>query len=451
MSGLRRELGLGSAVAAVAGECIAIGIFLTPAGMAKSLGSPFWLLMVWALIAAMAVSGALCFGELTTRFPEDGGLYVYVREGYGRRLAFLYGWMSLLVMDPGITAAMAVGMGSYAAYLFGWPAVSTKAVAIAAIVALGVVNAFNVRISAGLLRMLTWMKFGILGLIVVRGLMSPLGSWHNFVPFVAQRAGSMPLAGALGAGAVAAFYSYGGWWDVSKIAGEVRTPARILPRALLLGVVVVTLIYVLISGVFLYVVPLQSVVSDTGFVSQAGLVLFGGAGARILSGAVVLCVLGSLAVLLMVSPRVYFAMAEDGLFLRSVAVLHPRFGTPARAIAVQVVVASVLILLGTFDQIVSFFIFVAVLFLGIAASTVFRFRRRNPEATCVATPGYPFVPAFFLAMVGVLLGLILAHDPLQALVGVAVVAVGVPVFSWLGRGGQRRLQTTGEGSGSIYE
>ena len=143
---LRRELGLGSAAAAVAGEAIAVGIFLTPAGMAKLLGSPFWLLFVWLLMGAVSMSGALCFGELAARYPEAGGLYVYLREAFGERVAFLYGWMSMLVMDPGVSAALAVGMATYASYIFGWSSTVAKLFAIASIAAICALNMINTRL-----------------------------------------------------------------------------------------------------------------------------------------------------------------------------------------------------------------------------------------------------------------------------------------------------------------
>src|SRR5271165_5328896 len=149
---LRRELGLGSAAAAVAGEAIAVGIFLTPAGMAKLLGSPFWLLFVWLLMGAISISGALCFGELAARYPEAGGLYVYLREAFGERVAFLYGWMSMLVMDPGVSAALAVGMATYASYIFGCGPLVTKLMAIATVAVLCAINMLNTRAGAGFLR-----------------------------------------------------------------------------------------------------------------------------------------------------------------------------------------------------------------------------------------------------------------------------------------------------------
>ena len=322
-STLRRELGLGSAAAAVAGEAIAVGIFLTPAGMAKSLGSPFWLLVVWLTLGALTLSGALCFGELAARFPQAGGLYIYLREAYGSRIAFLYGWMSMFVMDPGITAAIAVGMAAYASYIVAWPPIMTKVVAIGAIILLCFLNILNTRIGAGLLRALTWLKFLILGILVVWALIFHLGSWSHFTPFVAQHPGSTPLLPALAGALVAAFFSFGGWWDVSKIAGEVKDPTRTLPRALVLGVLAVITAYIVVSAIFIYLVPIESVTSDQTFVAQAGAVLFGKIGADLLSGAVVICVLGTLAALIMVCPRVYYAMAKDGVFLSSVARTHP--------------------------------------------------------------------------------------------------------------------------------
>ena len=429
---LRRELGLGSAAAAVAGEAIAVGIFLTPAGMARTLGSPFWLLMVWLVMGGITLSGALCFGELAARYPEAGGLYVYLREAFGERIAFLYGWMSLLVMDPGVTAAMAVGGAGYGAYIFHWSPLVSKLVAIAAVAVLCTINMLNTRAGAGFLRYITWLKLGVLGLIVVWALAFRLGSWSRFVPFVAQRPGSSPLLPAIAGALVAAFYSYGGWWDVSKIAGEVKEPARTLPRALTLGVLAVVTAYVLISGVFVYLVPPESVTSDHTFVAQAGAVLFGQAGANLLAGAVVLCVVGGMAAMVMLCPRVYYAMANDGVFLKAVAQLHPRFGTPVRAIGIMGLMTSLLIALGAFEQIIAYFLFVAVLFIGLTVSTLFIFRRLGTPAP-VRTPLYPITPLIFLVQVVALLLAILMSTPWQALLGCAVVLLGLPVYTLLQR------------------
>src|SRR5204862_1915012 len=259
-----------------------------------------------------------------------------------RSVAFLYGWMCLLVLDPGLTAALATGLASYAAFIIPLSALWSKVVAILVIWALFILNIFSIQISAAILRWSTWLKLGLLAFLVVWGLSLRLGNWSNFAPFVAQRPGSLPLGPALGAAMVGAFFSFGGWWDVSKIAGEVRDPGRNLPRAMLLGVLVVTAIYILVSIAFLYVVPLGRVTSDQTFVAQAGAILFGRAGGVVFAAIVVVCVLSSLAALIMSAPRVYYAMAQDGLFLKAVARTHPRFGTPANAIFIQGLVASVL-------------------------------------------------------------------------------------------------------------
>jgi basic amino acid/polyamine antiporter, APA family len=429
---LRRQLGLGSAAAAVAGEAIAVGIFLTPAGMAKSLGSPFWLLVVWLAVGATTLSGALCYGELAGRFPRAGGSYVYLHETFGPRVAFLYGWMSLLVLDPGLTAALATGIAAYASYIFHWSPLTLKFAAVVAISAVAALNIFSTRLSAAILRWLTWLKFAVLATITVWALAFHLGSWSNFVPFVAQRHGALPLGPALAMAVVAAFFSFGGWWDATKIAGEVRDPGRTLPRALLLGVLAVTTVYVVISAVFIYLVPIEKVGSDSTFVAQAGEVLFGAPGAIIFAAIVILCVTGSLAAFMIAAPRVIYAMAKDGLFFSSVAQPHPRFGTPARAVAIQASIACVLVALGTFDQIVAYFMFPVIVFLGLAVYALFVLRRRpSPPETFVPTPAYPVTPVAFLFLVGAMLVLIAMHSPKEAALGSAVVCVGWPVYNWI--------------------
>ena len=427
---LPRQLGLVSVTALVIGEVIGVGIFLTPASMARSLGSPFWLLVVWLLMGVMALSGALCYGELAARTPEAGGGYVYLRRAYGPAVAFLYGWKCLLVMDPGITAALAMGLASYAGYMAHLSGLELKVVAIGAILALAAVSIAGVRFSAGLMRWLTAFKLAALGLIVVLAIGRGLGDWANFAPFVAQRPGSDPLPGALAPGLVGAFFAFGGWWEITKLTGEARDPARTVPRALAIGVAVVTMVYVLTSAVFLYLIPLEHVTSGETFAAQAGEALFGRAGGQVFAGIVIVAVAGSLLALLMALPRVYYAMARDGVFFEAVAAVHPRLATPARAIPLQAGLASLLVLLGTFRQILSYFIFVTVLFVALTVAALFVLRRRARASAPPAfrTPGYPVTPVVFLVLVAVLLLLLLGHDPAQALLGVAIVGLGFPVY-----------------------
>ena len=255
-----------------------------------------------------------------------------------------------------------------------------------------------------------------------------LGNWSNFVPFVAQRPGADPLPGALAPGLVGAFFAFGGWWEIAKLAGEARDPARTLPRALALGVATVTGVYLLTSAVFVYLVSLERVTSGEAFAAQAGEVLFGPAGGRVFAGIVVVAVLGSLLALLMALPRVYYAMARDGVFLEAVAALHPRFGTPARAIVLQAGLASLLVLLGTFTQILAYFVFVTVLFIELTVAGLFVLRRRDRADAGYRTPGYPVTPLIFLVLVAVLLLLLAGHNPLQAALGAGIVGLGLPVY-----------------------
>ncbi len=345
----------------------------------------------------------------------------------------MYGWKCFFVMDPGLTAALAVGLASYVAYLINLSPLAQKLVAIATILVLAAINILGVRFGARLMRGVTLLKLGGLAFLIVWGFLFSAGDWSNFTPFVAQRLGSAPLMGALAGGMVAAFFSFGGWWDVNKLAGEVRDPEHVMPRALVLGVIGVTLIYILTSAVFLYLVPLAHVTSGETFAAQAGEALFGRAGGEVFAGLVIVSVLSSLAVLIMAAPRVYYAMARDGLFLRAAASLHPRFNTPALAIACQATLASLFVALGTFNQIIAFFIFVTVFFIALTVAAVFVLRKKSVREITFKTPGYPVTPVIFLALVAVLLFLLAAQNPKQAFLGVGLVALGWPVYHFIFR------------------
>ena len=378
-------------------------------------------------MGGMALCGALCYGELSARFPEAGGAYVYLREAYGPPIAFLYGWMALLVMDPGLTAALAVGLASYVGFIYKLSPLGLKAVAFASVLLVALLNIRGVQLGGSFVRWLTILKVGLLLLLILWGFVFQLGSWSNFQPFISQRSGSEPLIGALAGGLVGAFFSFGGWWDLSKLAGEVRDPERTLPRALVYGVGILTLVYVLISAVFIYLVPLEKVTSGEAFAGQVGEILFGRFGGQVFSAIVIVAVLGSLAAVVMSAPRVYFAMARDGLFIPQVAALHPRFATPARAIAIQAVLASFMVLVGTFNSIISFFIFVVVVFIGLSVAGLFVLRRRDSTGL-FRTPGYPVTPLIFLSLILLMLVLLAGNNVVQAMLGVLVVLLGLPVY-----------------------
>src|SRR5262249_8311877 len=345
--------------------------------MARTLGAPFWLLAAWVLMGGMALSGALAYGELAARYPEAGGGYVYLRETYGRRLAFLYGWKCLLVMDPGITAALASGLAAYVGYLVPLGPIGLKVVALGAITAAAAVNIRGSVLSGRVLEALTVLKLGALAAIVLLAFGLGRGDWSHFVPLVERHPGAPPVGAALAGGLISAFFAFGGWWEASKLAGEVTNPSETMPRALALGVSIVTAAYVATSAAFLYLVPLEQVTSGEAFAAQAGEVLFGHIGGTIFAGIVVVSVAGSLFAVVMLLPRVYYAMGRDGVFPAAIGELSPRFGTPARAIATEAVLASALVVAGAFDQIVAYFVFVTVTFIALTVAAVYVLRRRT--------------------------------------------------------------------------
>jgi APA family basic amino acid/polyamine antiporter len=423
-----RPLRLPSAVALVVGQVIAVGIFLTPGTIIRTVASPLGVLLVWAVMGAMAICGALCYGALAARFPQAGGGYVYLREAYGPRVAFLYGWKCLLVMDPGITAALATGFASYVAYLVPLGDVATRTVAIAAIVGFAAVHIAGVRVGVRLLTTIAVLKILLVTVLTLGAITSPAASWSHFVPFVARHPGAPPLVGALAGAFVAAFFSFGGWWEVTKIAGEVRDPTRTLPRALWLGLVIVTLTYTAATLSFLAVVPIAEIAEGQAFIAQVGDAIVGRGGGAVVAAIVIVCVLGSLGAMQMIAPRLYVAMAQDGVFPAAVAATHPRLGTPARAIATQAALASLLVAIGTFDTIVAFFVFITVVFIAATVAAVFVLRQREPA---LHVPLHPWPAIVFLVLVAALLMLLAASNPLQALLGVATVLAAWPVYTMI--------------------
>jgi basic amino acid/polyamine antiporter, APA family len=423
-------MGVWAATAVVTGEAISLGIFLTPATMAKSLGSPALLGMVWCGMAVMTLAGALCFTELAVRNPHDGGEYVYLRRGFGRRVAFLYGWMAAMVMYPGVAAALCVGTMPYLQALFPIPHRLVLFLPAVILLGLGAVNYLGTRLSSAVMTTLNWLKVPVLIALVIWAFASGHATVANLMPLVERRAGSDPLNGAIAGAGISAFFTFGGWWEAGKIAGEVRNPSRTLPIAFTGGVLLVTALYVLVSLAFVAVVPMQQIESNTAFVAQFGQALFGSAGGRVLSACVVLSVLGGLMVMSMAVPRVTYALARGESDhnasgpLEAFAQLHPRFGTPANGVLLQTGMALLVLFLGAFDRILAFIIFSAVVFLALTAATLFR------VITPVKRWWYPIAPIVFISGAGVLAMMLLLNGVGPSLLGAAVVLAGLPV-RWL--------------------
>jgi len=289
------------------------------------------------------------------------------------------------------------------------------------LVGLAVLNYVGTKLSRRLMATANLLKIAVLVCLVAWAWISGHATVTHLMPLTERRTGSEPIFAAVAGAVVSAFFCFGGWWEASKIAGEVRNPRRNLPLAFTCGVFLVTAVYLLVSFAFLSVVPMERIVSNTAFVAQFGEALFGSTGGKVLSACVLLSVLGGLMALTMAAPRVYYAMAKDGAFFAPFGRLHPRFGTPANAVLLQTGLALVVLSFGAFDRILSFIIFSAICFLGLSAATLFRMREP------VRRWWFPVAPVVFLAGCFAIDLMILMHDPVPALIGLAIVLCGDPV------------------------
>lgn len=426
----RAPIGVWAATALVISHTVAVGIFLTPAALIGAIASPAWTFGLWTLGGMAVLAGAFTLGELASRYPQAGGIYVYLREAWGPRVAFLYGWQSLLIMDPGVTAALAAGAAQYAGVLFGPLAAAPGLTAAGIIWLIAALNLAGLTFGARVFGVMTIVKLCTLAAIVAGAFVTGAGSWSHFVPLVGDRTGAGPLGPALAIGLVSVFFSFGGFWETSRIAAEMRDPRRTVPIALVAGVVCVTAIYLLTTAAFILLVPPAAANSAAGFARLAGEALAGPLGPTLLSAAVLLSVVASAMAMMMVAPRLYEAMGRDGLFPAAVAA-RAGHGAPVRATLVLAGLSTVLVLLGTFDQIVSFFIAPTLVFLAMAAGAVFVVRRRSAPAASFYAPGYPLTPMVFIALVLAVALMVAVNRPLQALAGLVMVACGLPAYRLL--------------------
>ena len=419
-------------MAMIVAEVMGVGLFLTPAGMARTLGATGWVLGVWTVMGLLSVAGALCFAELGSRFPEAGGSYVFLREAFGERCAFVYGWMALLVMDPGLAAALGVGLARYVLVLMNGPASLVPVVAIGCIVILAGVSILGIQTSSRLLRWTALAKIAAVVILVVAVLAAGnegASAGANAQAGPVTGAGGVPSLGILAGALMGAFFAVGGWWDLGKMSEEIVEPQRTLPVALVGGIIIVTVIYAQLSVAFIHALQGRAFPTDEAFVSSLGSTLFGTGSAKILAAIVVVAVAGSLAAVLLGAPRVYLAMARSGVFPASLVRFHPTRQSAARATLIQVALACLLVTLGTFDQILGYFVPVVVFFLGLSAAAILVLPRPQPNAAVFRSPWHPLPIAMFLVLVVVMIAFFALGRPVQTLICATVAALGIPV-SW---------------------
>lgn len=443
MTAARTGLGLWPAIALVVGHTIGVGIFLTPAQLIGAVASPALTLGLWLLCGALVFCGALTFGELASRYPLAGGPYIYLKEGWGERIAFLYGWQSLLILDPGITAALATGASEYLILLWPPAAGGERWIAIAVIWVLAALSMAGLMLSARVLAVMTALKLLAFLCVVRLAFAAASGSWSHLEPFVARHSTGVPLGEAVALGFVSVFFSFGGFWEASRIANEVRNPRRTMAFALAVGVTWVTAVYVALTLAFMYIVPLPDATSATDFARRAGEAMLGPRGPAALASIVVLSVAASLLALLIMAPRLYVAMSQDRLFPASIAAISHATRAPVRSTALLAALASLFVLVGTFQAIVAFFMCTTLSFIALAAGALFAIRRRAPsDGLPFQCPGYPVTPMLFILLVLAIVALIAINRPLQAIAGFTLVLLGVPAHGILVKSHARGKQVS---------
>ncbi len=424
----------------VVGGIIGSGIFLNPALVAERARTVELTLAVWVLGGIIALLGALVFAELGARRPVAGGGYVYLRDAYGKLPAFLYAWTLLLVIATGAIAAVAVTFASYLAVLVGFGPGAQLPIAVGAILLLSTVNYLGVKPGAITQNVFTVLKLGAIGILILAGLvLAPALPPSEQLTPVAR--GGLLLA--IGAALVPVLFACGGWQQTNFVAEELIEPERNLPRALMAGVSIVVAVYLLANLAYLRTLGIAGLAASTAPAADAMNALLGPPGRRLIAAGIAISTFGFLNLVILVSPRVYQAMARDGLFFPRLARLHPRYRTPSTAIVFQGVWAIILTLTGRYGELLDYVVFGDWIFFAAVTSTVFVFRARErsgrePAELRFRMPGFPLVPvAFMLAALYVVVGSI-ASNPANAVKGTVLILLGVPVFLFFFRSSSSR-------------
>ena len=442
---LARRLGLFDATMIVMGGIIGSGIFINPYVVARQVKTPFLILAVWALGGLIALAAAFIWAELASLRPEVGGQYAYLREAYHPLVAFLYGWGLLLVIQTGGMAAVAVTFARYFLELSNL-AVADWIVAVLALASLTLINCLGVRAGSSVQSFLMVLKIiAILALILcglwligprARSMGVASGAAVGFL----DRAVSFNLLTAVGAAIVPVLFAYGGWQTASFVSGEMRAPRKNLPRALIIGVIGVVILYLGVNFVCVYVLGVSRLANTVAPASDVMRLALGPAGARTIAAGIAISTLGFLSQGMLTAPRVYFAMAEDGLFFKSIGRLHPKTKVPILAIVLQGLCAIVIALSGRYEQILNYVVSVDFIFFGATALCIFVFRRRmkatpvdapetdNLNERIASVPGHPLTTALFVVVCWLVVINTVYRYPENTLIGLAILLAGIPVF-----------------------
>ncbi|MCX6551710.1 MAG: amino acid permease [Acidobacteria bacterium] len=444
MAELKRSLTLFDMTMIAIGGSIGSGIFLTPATIARDLGAPWLIVAVWVMGGLITLAGALTFSEAAALLPEAGGQYVFLTRAYGGLTGFLFGWAYFLVCNAGGLGALSVAFATYLGFFFPLGPVGTKAAAIIGLLFLTGINVTGVKAGALFSDVFTMLKLaGIAGLVVV-GL--AMGSPHTTDFSITLAEAPSNLWSALALGMVGVLWSYGGWQHATYASAEIKNPQRTLPLAMTIAAVSVTAIYLLANLAYMWLLPPARMAASPRVAADAISTVLGPMGGSLISIAIFISTFGVVGIYTLTAPRIYYAMAADGVFFRKVAEVHPRFHTPAFAIIFQSLWAVVLILFwGTFENLISYVVFTDWIFFALAGASVIILRRTMPDAPRpYRVPGYPWVPMFFVATSARFVVMTLIEKPAQAWAGLLFLGLGVPVYyAW-----KRQARTRSPGTGS---
>jgi len=428
--GLRVAIGFPSAVMLVIGGIVGVGIFVNPAVVARSLHSPALALTAWALGGGLALLGAFVYAELAARIPETGGEYVYLSKTYGSLVGFMYGWTTLLVVQTGGMAAVAIVFAKNLNLLAGG-ALNDKIVVVAILIVLAGVNCLGVKSGNGVQGILGLLKIGAIAALVIAGL------------FVARPVVSHPHVEAatpadflkmFGAGMIAVVFSYGGWQTSNFVAGEMKDPVRNLARALVVGVLAVITLYILVNLACLRALGIDSLGATLTPAADVLRITAGPIGGDLAAGAIALSALAFMSQSILTGPRVSFAMARDGLFFKKVAEISEGSRAPVIAIVLQAVWTGILALSGSYEQILSYVVATNFLFFGVSASCLFVLRRRERAAGLAAhkagfrAPLHPLTTALFILGCAAVVGGTFWTNPINSLVGYGIMVLGIPPY-----------------------
>ncbi|MCF8246137.1 MAG: amino acid permease [Saprospiraceae bacterium] len=430
---LQKKLTLYGLTMIAVGSCIGSGIFATPGQIVSAVPNAVLVLAVWALGGVIALTGALTFTELGGMFPKSGGVYVYLKEAYGELAGFLYGWVILLVINTGALAGLCAAFADYMKIFAPHMSEGEKTgLAAVTMVALTGVNMLGVNVSQRLSNFFTGLKLLAIAGIIVAGF---LYFDAEKVPVDFSLNHNLPtnLTAALLTGLIGVLFSVGGWHHASYVAGEAIDAPRTVPKAMFLGVLIVTGMYLLVNVAYMLLLPLDAI-ANTRTVAGDAVVTLAPWGGKAVAVAIALSIFGTISIYTMSAPRIYYAMAEDGIFFKQLAWVHPRWRTPVVAMVVQVVwaVAVLLFFQGLFDKIITFVTFMDIAFMGLAGAGIFVLRRKMASANRpVRAWGYPVVPAIFVLISAAFAVNTLLERPAQAIPGLILLLLGVAVFFFL--------------------